>query len=95
MDDHYDNEFVFEPNPLEDIEAMSLPIDRLFVMVRDRLGLLQKDIADLVGITRSTLSDIEYGKTPNPTAETLTLSSRRLLSEARMSRTAPSPKQSN
>jgi transcriptional regulator with XRE-family HTH domain len=71
MDDHYDNEFVFEPNPLEDIEAMSLPIDRLFVMVRDRLGLLQKDMADLVGITRSTLSDIEHGKTPNPTAETL------------------------
>jgi transcriptional regulator with XRE-family HTH domain len=71
MDDHYDNEFVFEPNPLEDIEAMSLPLDRLFVMVRDRLGLLQKDMADLMGITRSTLSDIENGKTPNPNAETL------------------------
>jgi transcriptional regulator with XRE-family HTH domain len=71
MDDHYNNEFIFEPNPLEDIEAMSLPLDRLFVMVRDRLGLLQKDMADLMGITRSTLSDIENGKTPNPNSETL------------------------
>jgi hypothetical protein len=25
MDDHYDNKFIFEPNPLEDIEAMPLP----------------------------------------------------------------------
>jgi transcriptional regulator with XRE-family HTH domain len=71
MDDHYDSEFIYEPNPLEGIEAMSLPLDRLFVMVRDRLGLLQKDMADLMGITRSTLSDIENGKTPNPNAETL------------------------
>jgi transcriptional regulator with XRE-family HTH domain len=71
MDDHYDNDFSYQPNPLEDIEAMSLPLDRLFVMARTRLGLLQKDMADLMGITRSTLSDIENGKTPTPTAETL------------------------
>jgi DNA-binding XRE family transcriptional regulator len=94
MDGHYDNEFIFEPNPLEDIEAMSLPLDRLFVMVRDRLGLLQKDMADLMGITRSTLSDIENGKTPSPNAETLHAFQQAVAQRVRISRTAPSPKRS-
>jgi hypothetical protein len=29
MDDHYDNDFTYQPNPLEDIEAISLPLDLL------------------------------------------------------------------
>lgn len=64
MDDH-DLEF------FADLNRAPRPINEVFSIVRARLELSQEQLADMMGISRGTLSDIERGKTRNPQPDTL------------------------
>jgi len=48
-------------------------LGKAIAMIRDKAGMSQKDLADLVGVDRSTLSRWETGGTPIPTGRLATL----------------------
>lgn len=58
-------------NPLADLNEAPLPIDEMVKAIRSRLGVLQDELAEAMGVTRTAISHIETGATKAPQITTL------------------------